>query len=78
MVQFMPTLAKHISRELFASKIESTLIGMICDPVYTIREESTESIIKLSQSLYDSDWLRAVVDTKLQELGANERFMLRI
>lgn len=77
-VQFLPKLAQHIDRDLFSSKIESTLIGMVSDPVYTIREESTQTLLTLSTGLFDETWLSAIIESKLEELGRHERFMLRI
>ena len=51
---------------------------MMIDPVFMIREESTNSIIALSKNLFDQSWLERIVETKLNELASNERFMLRI
>ena len=51
---------------------------MVIDPVYMIREESANTIIKLGESLFDAEWLERVVTTKLDELVRHERFMLRI
>ena len=51
---------------------------MMSDPVFTIREESTSSIIALSEALFDKQWLYNIIETKLSELSKHERFMLRI
>ena len=51
---------------------------MVIDPVYMIREESANTLIKLGESLFDLEWLERVVGTKLDELVRHERFMLRI
>ena len=51
---------------------------MVIDPVYMIREESVNTIIKLGESLFDAEWLERVATTKLDELVRHERFMLRI
>ena len=52
-VQFMPTLVKHIERQLFADKIEANLVAMMTDPVFTIRDESTQTLLTLSESFGD-------------------------
>lgn len=54
------------------------MLGMMIDPVFMIREESTRTLIKLSKSIYDQAWLERVIVTKLDELVRHERFMLRI
>ena len=77
-VQFFPRLSEYIDRETFTQKVEPTLLGMMIDPVFMIREESTRTIIKLSKSIYDDAWLERVVVNKLEELVRHERFMLRI
>ena len=51
---------------------------MVIDPVYMIREESANTIIKLGESLFDMAWLERVSEAKLDELVRHERFMLRI
>ena len=43
-VLFIPTLVSHIDEDLFRSKIESTLVSLTSDPVFTIREESTKAL----------------------------------
>ena len=48
------------------------------DAVFTIREESTTTILKLSEKFYGKDWLMDIIDRKLDELVKHERFMLRI
>ena len=40
-VQFIPKMAKYINRDIFQQKIETTLLQMMLDPVFTIREESS-------------------------------------
>ena len=51
---------------------------MVIDPVYMIREESANTIIKLGETLFDTAWLERVTEAKLDELVRHERFMLRI
>jgi len=51
---------------------------MVIDPVFMIREESTNTIINLGESLFDVAWLERVVEVKLEELASHSRFMLRI
>jgi serine/threonine-protein phosphatase 2A regulatory subunit A len=51
---------------------------MMSDAVFTIREESTTTILKLSEKFYGKDWLMDIIDRKLDELVKHERFMLRI
>ena len=51
---------------------------MMIDPVFMIREESANTIIKLSKTLFDEHWLYRIIETKLDELVRHERFMLRI
>ena len=77
-VQFIPKMAKYVERALFSSKIENTLLQMLMDPVFMIREETGKSCIDLSKSIYDSDWLCKIVETKLDEFSKHERFMIRI
>ena len=48
------------------------------DPVFMIREQASDTIIKLSKTIYDREWLERTVDLKLEEFARNERFMLRI
>lgn len=50
---FFPKLSNYIDRETFETKMEPTLINMIMDPVFTIREESTNSVIKLAKTIHD-------------------------
>jgi len=47
--QFFPKLAKTIGREQFSLKLESVLVGMLQDPVFTIRESSLVSLIEISK-----------------------------
>ena len=58
--------------------MESTLVNMLIDPVFMIREESANTIIKLSKTLFDERWLFRIIEGKLDELVRHERFMLRI
>ena len=58
--------------------MESTLVNMLIDPVFMIREESANAIIKLSKTLFDENWLYRIIGSKLDELVRHERFMLRI
>ena len=58
--------------------MESTLVNMLIDPVFMIREESANTIIKLSKTLFDENWLYRIIGGKLDELVRHERFMLRI
>ena len=51
---------------------------MLIDPVFMIREESANTIIKLSKTLFDENWLYRIIGSKLDELVRHERFMLRI
>ena len=59
-------------------KIEPTLLNMIIDPVFMIREETAKTVIKLSKTIFDTNWLQRVIEAKLGELVRHERFMLRI
>mmetsp|Transcript_19609 Transcript_19609/g.26497 ORF Transcript_19609/g.26497 Transcript_19609/m.26497 type:complete len:164 (+) Transcript_19609:1154-1645(+) len=77
-LQFFPKLSAYIERDTFQQKIEHTLLGMMIDPVFMIREESTKCILKLSKAIFDSAWLERVIESKLEELARHERFMLRI
>lgn len=55
------------------------MISMMVDPVFMIREESANTIIKLKTSgRFDKAWLDRVIEAKLEELVRHERFMLRI
>ena len=55
------------------------MISMMIDPVFMIREESANTIIKLKTSgRFDRAWLDRVIEAKLEELVRHERFMLRI
>lgn len=65
----MPKLAKKMDREAFSQKIESQLINMMTDPVFSIREETANSLIQLSNSVYDQEWLDGLVGQKIEELG---------
>ena len=58
--------------------MEPTLVNMLIDPVFMIREESANTIIKLSKTLFDATWLYRIIEAKLDELVRHERFMLRI
>ena len=51
---------------------------MMSDSVFTIREESTATLLKLSEKFFGKDWLMDILDRKLDELVKHERFMLRI
>lgn len=51
---------------------------MLIDPVFMIREETTNTIINLGESLFDVAWLERIVESKLEELSTHSRFMLRI
>jgi len=42
-----------MDRDAFALKIESQLVNMMMDPVFSIREETANSLIQLSKSVYD-------------------------
>ena len=77
-VQFFPKLSGYIEKETFSQKIEPTLLSMIVDPVFMIREESAKTIIALSKTIFDTVWLERVIANKLDELVRHERFMLRI
>lgn len=47
--QFFPKLAKVIGREQFSVKLESVLINLLMDPVFTIRESAMQSLIEISK-----------------------------
>ena len=51
---------------------------MLTDPVFTIREETANACVALSQTIFDRQWLAGLVDRKVEELGDSERFMIRI
>lgn len=67
-----------MDREAFALKIESQLVNMLTDPVFSIREETANSLIELSKAVYDQSWLDALVGQKIEELGRHQTFMIRI
>jgi hypothetical protein len=51
---------------------------MIVDPVFKIREESANTMIKLSKQLFDQTWLENLLESRFDELVRHDRFMLRI
>ena len=51
---------------------------MTTDPVFMIREETVNTLVKLSQKQFSQQWLERVVTPKLDELSKHTRFMLRI
>ena len=77
-MSFFPKLGEYVDRETFSTKIEPTIMGMMVDPVFMIREQSTNTLIRLSTALFDQAWLERVIESKLEELVKHERFMLRI
>ena len=55
------------------------MVSMIIDPVFSIREEASNMIIKLKKTgKFDQVWLDRIIESKLEELVVHERFMLRI
>ena len=54
------------------------MVNMMVDPVFMIREQSTNTLIKLSTALFDQQWLERVIEGKMEELAHHDRFMLRI
>lgn len=77
-LNFIPKMASFVSKETFTQKIEQTLVQMLTDPVFTIREETANACVTLSKSVFDRQWLAGLVDRKVDELGDSERFMIRI
>ena len=51
---------------------------MLTDPVFTIREETANSCVALSKTIFNQQWLIALVDNKIDELSGHEKFMIRI
>lgn len=54
------------------------MIAMLIDPVFTIRETALQSMIDVSKSIYDQEWLIKVAGGKITEFSKHERFMIRI
>ena len=48
------------------------------DPVFTVRENALESLIKISKNPYSTEWLLKICSQKIQEFSKHERFMIRI
>ena len=59
-VQFMPKLAGIVGAEVFQSKLESVLVGMLQDSVFAIREAVVDSMVKISEAPLDKAWLEEV------------------
>ena len=57
-VQFFPKLALTVGRDLFQAKLQNVILGMLMDPVFTIRETALESLLKVSLRLLakNTDW----------------------
>ena len=49
-VQFLPKLAATVSRDLFQSKLQNVIIGLLMDSVFAIRQAALESLIEISKS----------------------------
>lgn len=77
-VTFFPKLARLIDKESFSSKIEPQLINMMMDPVFSIREEAAKTLIELSKSPYDRDWLDNLIGLKIEDFSKHQTFMIRI
>lgn len=77
-VQFFPKLAQTISRELFQTKLQNVIVGMMMDPVFTIRETALDSLIQISKTSFTQEWLTQIVLPKINEFYKHERFMIRI
>jgi len=77
-VHFLPKLAKVVGREMFQAKLESVLINMLMDNVFTIREAAVESLVKISKSIMNSEWLEQIFIQKVKEFSKHDRFMIRI
>jgi len=53
----MPKLAKIIGPDLFTTKLQNVLIGLLMDSVFTIREAAGEALLKLAKESYSVQWL---------------------
>ena len=52
-VEFVVTLAKHIEKEIFVTRMQQTIVNMLTDSVFAIRDEVTNSLISLAREHYD-------------------------
>ena len=77
-INFFPKLGEYLDRDTMQQKIEPTIAAMLTDPVFTIREQTAVTLIALSQKVFDQAWLERLIESRLEELVSNERFMLRI
>jgi len=77
-VCFFPKMAKAVGKDLFQIKLESVLIGLLMDPVFSIREQAMQSMIDISKQYQNPDWLVRISREKIQEFSKHERFMIRI
>jgi serine/threonine-protein phosphatase 2A regulatory subunit A len=77
-VQFFPKLALTVGRDLFQAKLQNVILGMLMDPVFTIRETALESLIEISKHSQTQEWLLSLMLPKLSEFSRHERFMIRI
>jgi serine/threonine-protein phosphatase 2A regulatory subunit A len=54
------------------------MVGMLMDPVFTIRETALESMIEISKNSQTQEWLVSTMLPKIAEFSKHERFMIRI
>lgn len=54
------------------------MIQMLMDPVFTIRETALASMIEVSKSIYNQEWLLRTAGQKITEFSKHEKFMIRI
>ena len=67
-INFLPTLPSHISRDTFNLKIEPLILGFLEDTVFGVRMEVVKMMIRLKEEQFKIDWLEQIVEKKLEEL----------
>ena len=77
-VEFVTTLVTFLDKDVFKTKLQDVIVGMMNDNVFAIREQAAESIIALSENYFDLYWLEQSMEKKLDEFARHEKFMMRI
>jgi serine/threonine-protein phosphatase 2A regulatory subunit A len=77
-IEFIPLLCELIDKEVFKQKLEGVVLGWLADNVFQIREEAINTLMTLKDNLFDLQWLEQLLEAKMEEFYAHQRFALRI
>jgi hypothetical protein len=71
-------IPKYCSKEAFIEHVEPMIKTWLEDTVHSVRVETVNSLIKLKNESFNTQWLEKILDEKLFEFHTHTKFGIRI